>query len=98
VWRVTTIDQHRSTVSLEATLHTRGILGRILYPVLRLQIARTSPQFLNDLKHYAEHGRPSPDKQRQLRATCPRLPPTGPLAPAEYDGTEHQNGEGSNQR
>lgn len=72
-WRVTALDDDRTAVSLEATLHVRGLLGRVMYLVLRLQIARTSPQFLQDLKHYIEHGRPSPCKQRseQRRARRP---------------------------
>jgi hypothetical protein len=67
-WRVTAVDEHHSTVSLKATVHMRGILGRLFYPAFRLQIARTSPRFLNDLKYYVEYGQPSPSKQRQLRA------------------------------
>lgn len=70
-WHVTALGEHRSTVSLDATLTVRGVLGRIMYLPLRLQIARTSPQFLHDLKH----GRASSREQRQLRgasATRPR--------------------------
>jgi hypothetical protein len=67
-WRVTALDQRRTRVSLEATVQVHGLLGRLMYLVLRLQLARTSPQFLHDLKHYVEQGQPSPRKQRQLRA------------------------------
>jgi Polyketide cyclase / dehydrase and lipid transport len=67
-WRVTTLDESRTRVSLDATVQVHGILGRLMYLVLGLQIARTRPQFLHDLKHFVEHGRPSPRKQRQFRA------------------------------
>jgi len=70
-WRVTALDERRTRVGLEATMDVRGVLGRLMYLVLRLQLTRTSPQFLHDLKYYVEHGQPSPRKQRQLRAPHP---------------------------
>jgi hypothetical protein len=41
---------------------------RLAYLMLRLQLSRTAPRFLEDLKYYVEHGRPSPRKRRQLPA------------------------------
>jgi len=67
-WHVEALGHRRSRVSLEATLEPRGILGRLMYVLLRLQLTRIGPQFLSDLEHYIEHGEPSPRKQRQLRA------------------------------
>jgi len=67
-WQVEAIDDRRSRVSLEATLVPRGIIGGLMYLLLRIQLARIGPQFLSDLKYYVEHGDPSPRKQRQLRA------------------------------
>jgi hypothetical protein len=71
-WRVEAIDEQHTRVSLEATLQVRGVLGRLAYLMLRLQLSRTAPRFLQDLKYYVEHGRPSPRKQRRI----PQVPNT----------------------
>ncbi|GAB3049970.1 hypothetical protein GCM10027053_06120 [Intrasporangium mesophilum] len=75
-WRVTALGDQRSRVDLEAALQVHGVLGWVLYPVIRLQIAHITPGFLADLKHFVETGRPSRRKQRQLdaRITTARRP------------------------
>jgi hypothetical protein len=65
-WRVQAIDQHRTQISLHATVQPRGVLGWSAYLLLRVQLARVATGFLKDLRYYVEHGRPSPRKQRQL--------------------------------
>lgn len=67
-WRVEAIDERRSRISLHATVQPRGVLGWLGYLLLRVQLARLATEFLHDLQHYIEHGRPSPRKQRQLDA------------------------------
>ncbi len=42
-------------VRLEATIQIRCILGWLAYLALRLQLTRTAPRFLHDLKHHVEH-------------------------------------------
>jgi len=65
-WRVEAIDQRRTRISLHATVQPRGVLGWLPYLLLRVQLARVAAGFLQDLRYYVEHGRPSPRKQRQL--------------------------------
>jgi hypothetical protein len=60
------MDDHRARVSVEAILETRGILGRLLRVPLHFQLDREGKKMLDDLKHYVEHRRPSPRKQRRL--------------------------------
>jgi hypothetical protein len=48
-------------------LRTRGILGHLLAVPFRFLARRSRARMLDDLKHYVEHGRASPRKQRQLR-------------------------------
>jgi hypothetical protein len=66
-WTVTTIDQHRTRVSLHARFDTRGPLGLLGRWVILAQVGRTSRHLAEDLRHFVEHGTPSPRKQRQLR-------------------------------
>ena len=65
-WSVEAVGAGRSRVSLHATVETRGLAGRLWYLLLRVRLARAGPRFLRDLRHYVEHGRPSPSKQRRL--------------------------------
>ncbi len=65
-WRVEAIDQRRTRISLHATVQPRGVLGWAAFLLLRVQLARVAAGFLQDLRYYVEHGRPSPRKQRQL--------------------------------
>jgi hypothetical protein len=39
--------------------------------VLLLQVGRTNRHLADDLRHYVEHGTPSPRKQDQLRRNRP---------------------------
>jgi hypothetical protein len=65
-WTITAVDQQRTQAAFEAVFAPRGILGRLLAAWLLVQIGRTGRYLLGDLKHYAEHGVPSPRKQAQL--------------------------------
>ena len=67
-WRVSAIGAERCIVRAEATVVTRGLAGRTLGPLIGLQLRRTGKAFLQDLKHYAEEGQPSPRKRRQLES------------------------------
>lgn len=65
-WEVIPIDGARTRLVVEATLETRGLLARALGVPMRLHFEREGRRMAADLKHYAEHGRPSPRKQRRL--------------------------------
>jgi hypothetical protein len=60
------IDGARTRLVVEATLETRGVIARALGVPMRLRLEREGRKMAADLKHYAEHGRPSPRKQRRL--------------------------------
>jgi hypothetical protein len=66
-WTVTPLDEHRCLVTVQARFDTRGLLGRLAGWVILAQVGRTSRHLADDLRHYAEHGTPSPRKRRQLR-------------------------------
>lgn len=68
VWHVQALDDRRSRVSFEGTLEPSGSIGRVLFLLFRPWLARLGTQTLTDLRHYVEHGQPSPRKQRQLGA------------------------------
>jgi hypothetical protein len=70
-WRVEALGPHHSRIHIDVTVRARGPLGPLLYLVLRLQLARTIPQFLDDLAHYLQTGQPSPRKRRAVRTQPP---------------------------
>jgi hypothetical protein len=65
-WKVTSNGHAVSSVRFEATVVTRGALGRAFGVVLRPWMWRAGRMVLSDLAHYLEHGTPSPRKRRQL--------------------------------
>ena len=69
-WHVSALDDGRSEVTFTGQVEVRGLLGRLAWWALLLQLRRTSRHFLADLKHYVEHGTPSPRKQRQQTRTA----------------------------
>ena len=52
-------------------LETRGLVGLIIALPLRVRVLWETRRLLEDLKHYAEHGTPSPSKQRRLGTRPP---------------------------
>lgn len=67
-WRVTALDDNRTEVAFTARAEVRGVLGRLAWWVLLLQVDRTGRHLLADLKYYVEHDTPSPRKRRALMA------------------------------
>jgi carbon monoxide dehydrogenase subunit G len=65
-WTVIPLGEHRCRVTVNARFDTRGLLGSLAGRLLLLQVGRTSRHLADDLRHYVEHGIPSPRKRRQL--------------------------------
>lgn len=68
-WQVIPLDDHRACVRVVATMETRGITGRLLAIPLRVWLTREGHKTLDDLRHCAEDGYPSPRKQRRLASS-----------------------------
>jgi carbon monoxide dehydrogenase subunit G len=71
-WTVTALDEGNCRVTIRAQLVTRGLLGHLGRWAILTQTRRTSRYLADDLRHYAETGRPSARKQRQLRRAARR--------------------------
>jgi hypothetical protein len=65
-WTVTALDHRRTRLSLRAQFDTRGALGRLARWAVLAQVRRTSRHLADDLRHFVEHGTPSPRKRAQL--------------------------------
>src|SRR5262249_27494585 len=65
-WPVVQIDRRRSLIKIDAQSDTRGLLGHIALGAILAQLGRTSRYLADDLRHFVEHGTPSPRKLQQL--------------------------------
>lgn len=54
-WQVTPISATHSQVSTHATVQTHGILGAVLYALVRPYLRHAGRRFLRDLRRHAEH-------------------------------------------
>jgi hypothetical protein len=70
-WTVTPVGEQRTRVTLQARFDTRGLISALARWAILIQVGRTSRHLAADLRHYLEHGTPSPRKQQQLRRTRP---------------------------
>jgi len=71
-WTVTALSPGRCRVTIEARFETRGMIGRLARLAMVIQVRLTGGRLAEDLRHYVEHGVPSPRKQRQLGRSCGR--------------------------
>ena len=65
-WRLIELGPDQTRLELRGTLETRGLLGRLMAPMLKLNLIRAAKIIESDLRHIAEKGIPSPAKQKQL--------------------------------
>jgi len=65
-WHVAAVDPQRSRARFDGLLEARGPAGRLLALPLRARMLLETRAVLADLEYYAEHGTPSPRKQRRL--------------------------------
>jgi hypothetical protein len=64
-WTVTPLAPRRSRVTIEARIETRGPLGLLGRVAMLAQAELGGRRLARDLRHYVEHGAPSPRKRRQ---------------------------------
>jgi carbon monoxide dehydrogenase subunit G len=77
-WTVTPLDRRRTRVHLQAQFDTGGLLGLLGRWAIFAQVRRTSRYLADDLRHYVEHGTPSPRKRAQaLHGIGPHRNPVG---------------------
>lgn len=65
-WTVVPLDRRRTLVRIDAQFDTRGVLGHLGRWAIFAQVGRTTRYLADDLRHFVEHGTPSPRKLQQL--------------------------------
>ena len=46
---------------------TKGLVGGIMAPMMKIQLTKQIASIPNDLKHFVETGQPSPHKTKELQ-------------------------------
>jgi len=65
-WKLTSEGDDRTKVVVESTIETKGIVGSIMGPMLKLNLKNTLKGLERDLRAIAETGEPSAAKKKQL--------------------------------
>lgn len=65
-WRLTNLDG-RTKINMHLVIKTKGIIGAIMNPLMKMQMNGLTKSVLVDLKHYIETGEPSPVKTKELQ-------------------------------
>jgi ribosome-associated toxin RatA of RatAB toxin-antitoxin module len=81
-WQVTSLGDQQTQVTYSGELRVRGFLGVLARRLLLTRVARDGRFLLDDLKHYAEHGEPSPRKRRDPVTSLGARPTSGVLRAA----------------
>jgi hypothetical protein len=81
-WQVKPLSDGQAQVTYAGELIVRGALGALAKRRLLARVARDGQYLLDDLKHYAEHGEPSPRKRRDPIAAVGTRPTTRVLRAA----------------
>lgn len=56
----------KTLIKMHLTMKTKGILGLFMGPMMKLQLNKVTRHAVADLKYYVEHGKPSPQKAKEL--------------------------------
>lgn len=67
-WRIASLGAARCRVTTTASLATKGVIGFMMTPMMRMEMSGMMRVMLEDLKHYAETGQPHPRKMKSLAA------------------------------
>ncbi|MFD2561474.1 SRPBCC family protein [Aquimarina rubra] len=64
-WQLTKISADRTQVEMHLVVKTRGLIGSIMNPMMRMQLNKQLVHIPNDLKHFVETGKPSQNKEKE---------------------------------
>lgn len=57
----------KTKVKMHLVVRTKGFLGLLMGPLMKMQMKGVTSQVLNDFKHYVENDHPSPRKAKEIK-------------------------------
>ncbi|MEM6804545.1 MAG: hypothetical protein AAF696_24305 [Bacteroidota bacterium] len=65
-WQLSPADANTTKVHMHLVVKTKGLIGVIMGPMIKMQLGKQIASIPTDLKHYVETGNPSPHKSKEL--------------------------------
>ena len=66
-WQLNEIGSDTTRVNMHLIVTTKGLVGGIMAPMMKIQLTKQIASIPNDLKHFVETGQPSPHKTKELQ-------------------------------
>ncbi|MEO1438255.1 MAG: SRPBCC family protein [Bacteroidota bacterium] len=57
---------NKTRVDMHLVMTTKGFVGKLMQPMLKLQMGNLLQNAIDDFKHYSETGKPSPRKAKEI--------------------------------
>lgn len=65
-WQLSKINLNTTKVDMHLIVKTKGLLGSIMNPMMKMQLKKQIVHIPNDFKHFVETGKPSENKAKEL--------------------------------
>ncbi|WP_298316026.1 SRPBCC family protein [uncultured Aquimarina sp.] len=65
-WQLTKISSEETKVNMHLIVKTKGLIGSVMNPMMKMQLKKQLIHIPNDLKYYVETGNPSQNKAKEL--------------------------------
>ncbi|WP_299314803.1 SRPBCC family protein [uncultured Aquimarina sp.] len=72
-WQLTKISTQSTKVNMHLLVKTKGLVGSIMNPMMKLQLNKQLIHIPNDLKHFVETGKPSQNKAKEIERLSKRI-------------------------
>ena len=66
-WQLRAINAQQTQLKMRIEMEVKGILGKIMQPMMRLQMSNLGAQIAEEFKFYVENGKPHPRKVKALQ-------------------------------
>jgi len=65
-WQLTQVSLEITKVDMHLVVKTKGLVGSIMNPMMKMQLKKQLTHIPNDLKHFVETGNPSQNKAKEI--------------------------------
>lgn len=72
-WQLTSMSSERTKVDMHLIVKTKGLVGSIMNPMMKMQLKKQIEHIPNDLKYYIETGKPSQNKAKEIEKLADKV-------------------------
>lgn len=66
-WQLRSIDAQQTQLIMTIVIEVKGLMGKIMQPLMRIQMSKLGAQIAEEFKYYVETGKPHPRKVKALQ-------------------------------